>query len=116
MKLNHPNIFHFYEKNNKLCIVCKYIKGKNLCQVLKDRSTFFFEGPLAWKFTAQIASAVLHIHQLGIVHRDSKLENIFLYENWMLSLEILVFLVELDLKDKILKHSWVHSNICHPKF
>jgi tetratricopeptide (TPR) repeat protein len=57
-------------------LVMEYVKGQDLRRVLEQ------EGPLPWQealdITRQVALALGHAHQHGIVHRDVKPENIMI--------------------------------------
>ncbi len=77
--LSHPNIVAVYDVSS--CdgveyIVMELIDGITLKQYLKKR------GAINWKeavhFAKQIAKALSHAHQRGIVHRDIKPQNIML--------------------------------------
>lgn len=77
--LSHPNIVAVYDVSS--CdgveyIVMELIDGITLRQYLKKR------GAISWKeavhFAKQIAKALSHAHQRGIVHRDIKPQNIML--------------------------------------
>ena len=77
--LSHPNIVAVYDVSG--CdgveyIVMELIDGITLRQYLKKR------GAISWKeavhFAKQIAKALSHAHQRGIVHRDIKPQNIML--------------------------------------
>jgi serine/threonine protein kinase/tetratricopeptide (TPR) repeat protein len=74
--LNHPNICTIYEigeDSGEVYIAMEYIEG----QVLRERVGQ--EGvpvDAVIRFGGQIASALEHAHQRGVIHRDLKLANI----------------------------------------
>lgn len=77
--LSHPNIRAVYDvvsSGDTEYIVMEFVDGINLKQYLKKRS------PLGWKevlhFASQIARALSHAHEKGIVHMDIKPQNIML--------------------------------------
>ena len=77
--LSHPNIVAVYDVSRSdgvEYIVMELIDGITLKQYLEKR------GALNWKeavhFAKQIAGALSHAHQRGIVHRDIKPQNIML--------------------------------------
>ena len=78
-RLSHPNIVTIYdygEDGNSLYLVMELVNGRSLGDVLADKR------PLApgdvYTIGAQVASALDHAHQAGIVHRDVKPGNILL--------------------------------------
>ena len=77
--LSHPNIVAVYDvsHNDQMeYIVMELIAGITLKQYMIRR------GKLGWKetvhFSKQIARAIAHAHQRGIIHRDIKPQNIML--------------------------------------
>lgn len=77
--LSHQNIRAVYDvvaSGDTEYIVMEYVDGINLKQYLKKK------GSLSWKealyFSAQIARALEHAHERGIVHMDIKPQNIML--------------------------------------
>ncbi|MFN9508273.1 MAG: serine/threonine-protein kinase [Planctomycetota bacterium] len=78
-KLDHPNIARVYnvgETEQWNYIVFEFIEGINLRQLVLDR------GPLsvddATHFVCQVADALQHASERGVVHRDIKPSNILL--------------------------------------
>ena len=77
--LSHPNIRAVYDvvsSGDTEYIVMEYVEGINLKQYLKRK------GHLDWKqtlhFSIQIARALSHAHEKGIIHMDIKPQNIML--------------------------------------
>src|SRR5262245_4811856 len=77
-RLKHPNIVTVYDvgdQNGLPFIAMEYVEGRNLSQRLAD-------GPLppreAARLVADVARAVQHAHEHGILHRDLKPANILL--------------------------------------
>lgn len=77
--LSHPNIVSVYDVSHSDAmeyIVMELIDGITLKQYMDRR------GALSWKetlhFSRQIAKALAHAHERGIVHRDIKPQNIML--------------------------------------
>ncbi|MDK2784212.1 MAG: eukaryotic-like serine/threonine-protein kinase [Bacillota bacterium] len=78
-RLSHPNIVSIYDvgqEDGKQFIVMEYVPGRNLKDYLRA------EGPLPPRTVAeigrQIAAALFHAHQRGIIHRDIKPHNILI--------------------------------------
>jgi serine/threonine-protein kinase len=78
-KMSHPNIPAIYDvdfKPGHFLIMFQFIEGTNL------RDTINQKGPvqisIARHWFHQIASALDYAHQLGIIHRDVKPENIII--------------------------------------
>jgi eukaryotic-like serine/threonine-protein kinase len=78
-RLHHPNIVTIHDvgqQGNLYYIVMQYLPGLNLDQVVNAN------GPLPLKtaaaITLQIAAALDHAHQRGMIHRDVKPSNIML--------------------------------------
>lgn len=80
--LSHPNIVKVYDVSFGdmiQYIVMEYIDGITLKEYIE------MQGVLDWKetvhLTAQILQALQHAHEMGIVHRDIKPQNIMLLKN-----------------------------------
>jgi serine/threonine protein kinase len=77
-RLNHPHIVRHYgggQMDGRLFYAMQLLTHGNLKQYLQDF------GPLPWPQTAafgvQIASALQHAHNHGVIHRDLKPSNLF---------------------------------------
>ena len=60
----------------------EYMAGGDLQQFLASINYKPLKVPVARKITFQIAQALKYLHQHRIIHRDIKLENIMLTENF----------------------------------
>ncbi len=81
-RLNHPNIVKIYDVGrfqNIYYIVMEYIDGVTLKDLILSRGLFTDEEILG--VAIQIASAITHAHEHGIVHRDVKPQNILVTMN-----------------------------------
>lgn len=79
-QLDHPHIVPIYEVgevNGQPFFTMRLIDGGSLQQALSERRPPF-EVPHAVRLMAQVARAVHHAHQRGILHRDLKPGNILL--------------------------------------
>ena len=74
--LNHPHICTIYEVSetgDRPFIVMEYIDGKTLSSLIADG---FFPLETAVRFGIQIAGALAHAHERGVVHCDLKGSNV----------------------------------------
>jgi len=78
--LHHQNIISYYdsfESNGDLYIEMEYADAGTLADFLAQLSTPLQENEILSIFR-QIVSAITHLHQNNILHRDIKTANIFL--------------------------------------
>src|SRR5512144_2156184 len=82
-QLQHPNIVTLYAvrrvRDGSLALVMQLVPGRTLRELLNERGPCSFER--ADRVLRDVAAALAHAHQRGIVHRDVKPENIFIDEN-----------------------------------
>jgi len=80
-KLNHPNVVRLYEVCSHVeffCLAMDYYSGGNLCDLVCESESSKIEERKAKVYFNQIVNGLNYIHKQGIIHRDIKLENIFL--------------------------------------
>lgn len=100
-RLQHPNIVQVIDviadKGRPVAIVMELLRGRDLAQALKPRLRFPVER--ATQIIYSVCCALGHAHAVGIVHRDVKLENIFLHLRQLESGELVeeVKLIDLGL-------------------
>lgn len=77
--LRHSNIVEIYdidEYRGKPYIVMEYVESKSLKELLLTRGTF---SPLeACDIVYQLADALMHAHEHGVIHRDIKPHNVMM--------------------------------------
>ena len=80
-QLKHQNIvklLSLIETKEKIFIIQEYIKGPDLFEYIQENHLTEKE---SCKIFQQLISTIYYLHNLGIVHRDLKAENILLTEN-----------------------------------
>lgn len=83
--LSHPNIVSVYDVSHTddiEYIVMELIDGITLKQYLQDQGALEYNEAL--DFAIQIAKALSHAHERGIIHRDIKPQNIMLLKNGLI--------------------------------
>ncbi|XP_070568178.1 serine/threonine-protein kinase MARK1-like [Ptychodera flava] len=78
-RLHHPNIIQLYEvleTPNNYYLVLELADGQEFMTYLQDKKRFTERETR--KFMRQLTSAVDHMHQADIIHRDIKIENLLL--------------------------------------
>jgi len=79
---DHPNILKIYdfsgEDSRQLWIVTELIHGRNLAQILETTPSGWLHPVIAASITREICRALATAHELGIVHRDVKPENVMI--------------------------------------
>jgi serine/threonine protein kinase len=75
---NHPfltTLHYVFQTEYYLCIVLDYMSGGDLYAVSHDRGIDEYDVRI---YIGEIIMALEHLHKLGVMHRDVKLENILL--------------------------------------
>jgi serine/threonine protein kinase len=77
-KLVHPNIVRVLEPEQKsrMYLVMEFAEGRSLRALIKDRRRLPIAEAL--DIARQIASALVYMHEKGVVHRDLKPDNVLL--------------------------------------
>jgi eukaryotic-like serine/threonine-protein kinase len=77
-KLRHPNIVEVFdvsgEDDEERFLVVELVRGTTLRKLIHDRGPFPAEVAVA--VTIEVASALAHAHDQGVIHRDVKPENV----------------------------------------
>src|SRR3954469_20756102 len=77
--IQHPNvipIYHAGEEEGLLFVTMRYVEGTSLGRLLRDEGRL--DPRRAAGVVAQIADALDAAHELGVVHRDVKPDNVLL--------------------------------------
>jgi serine/threonine protein kinase len=87
-RLHHPNILEVFDFSaadaQNAYIVTEYIRGRTLRQYLDEGG---LEPPeLAAMIVHELAAALAHAHEEGVIHRDLKPENVMVREDGVLKL------------------------------
>jgi CheY-like chemotaxis protein len=85
--LDHPNIIKIFDhgiQGGFPYYVMEYVEGCNLGEVAANGPDLSFREVL--NITKSLISGLDYIHQSHVIHRDLKLENILITENWSVKL------------------------------
>jgi NIMA (never in mitosis gene a)-related kinase 1/4/5 len=87
--LKHPNIVSYRESfltGSSLCIVMDYCSEGDLHAILKRRRGVALPEDTILDWFVQICLAIKHVHDRKILHRDIKMQNIFVASTGLLKL------------------------------
>jgi len=76
---NHPNVVRlkeYFEDPQNIFLVMEYLEGTNLLKYVVKKE--HLNEPLCKRVMRDIFSGVKYLHEIGIVHRDIKLDNIMM--------------------------------------
>jgi len=82
--MRHPNIMKLFEvldTPSKCHLVLELCKGRNLYNYIKKRPFQCLSETDAAPIFRQIVSSIAYMHDLGLVHRDLKLEHILINDS-----------------------------------
>jgi len=80
-KLNHPNVVRLHEVCNHsefFCLAMDFYSGGTICELVCQSESGKLDELVAKIYFKQMMDGLNHIHSRGVIHRDIKLENIFL--------------------------------------
>ncbi|MGH7173578.1 MAG: serine/threonine protein kinase, partial [Gemmataceae bacterium] len=80
-QLDHPNIVRFHasgQQNGRPYFIMEYVPGPSFESLLTQQGRVPWPDVLDWAW--QIAPALKHAHDRGVIHRDVKLSNLLLSE------------------------------------
>jgi eukaryotic-like serine/threonine-protein kinase len=78
-KLNHPNIvaaLEIFKAGDTHCFIMEYVDGRSVFEDIQDKGPYSEADAL--KIVIDVAKALEHAHNAGLIHRDVKPKNIML--------------------------------------
>src|SRR3990167_451794 len=83
--VNHPHILAFREAfvdptTSDFCLVTEFAEGGDLLSLIKHHANMGvpIKESFIWSVIHQLSEALLHLHNLGVIHRDVKAANVLL--------------------------------------
>lgn len=79
--LRHKHILRFFGyfwDATRIYMMLEYAPGGDLSRLLQKEPSQRFDEPVAVGFLSQVASAIAYCHQMHVIHRDLKPQNILL--------------------------------------
>ena len=83
-KLSHPNIVQLHEvcsHTEFFCLAMDFYPGGTLCDLVSNSEYGHLEENISKLYFQHLLSGLHHIHQSSVIHRDIKLENVFLNQD-----------------------------------
>jgi serine/threonine protein kinase len=108
--LNHPNICTIYEVGEAgdiAYIVMEYVAGRTLTQLLGPHG---LPPPDVIRYAIQIADALTHAHENGVVHRDLKCDNIVVTDDGRIKI------LDFGLAERLSAGDLVQTTVSHSAF
>jgi serine/threonine-protein kinase len=102
-KLHHPNILEVFDfsaaDSQDAFIVTEYIRGRTLREYLNEGG---MDPPeIAAMIVHELAAALAHAHESGVIHRDLKPDNVMVREDGVLKLMDFGIAKLLDIEDRM---------------
>ena len=83
-KLSHPNVVSLHEvcsHTEYFCLAMDFYPGGTLCDLVSNSQLGRLEENDSKLYFRHLLSGLHHIHQSNVIHRDIKLENVFLNQD-----------------------------------
>ena len=83
-KLSHQNVVQLHEVCSHaefFCLAMDFYAGGTLCDLVSNSQLGRLEENVSKLYYQQLLSGLHHIHQNNVIHRDIKLENVFLNQD-----------------------------------
>ena len=77
--IDHPNVVQlvdYFEDPFSIYLVLEHLQGYNLMKFIADKQTM--SQPVCKRIMRDIFTGLSYLHEIGIVHRDIKLDNIMM--------------------------------------
>ena len=81
---NHPNLVNYYQcfkSTNSYCILMEYCNGGTLLEYRAAHGKPYIEEKVAIQIIKDICNGYYQLYKQNVVHRDIKLDNIFISKN-----------------------------------
>ena len=115
-RINHPNIikcFKIFFENQFLYFIMEFMNNGDLESFYKANNSLKIRIPeeKLWDIFFKSLSGLLHIQNAGLIHRDIKLQNLFIDDN--LNIKIGAFNITAYLAQKSQKILQPHNNLLY---
>ncbi|KAK5648887.1 hypothetical protein RI129_003779 [Pyrocoelia pectoralis] len=113
-QLRHPcivSLFQTMQNDNIYYLVTELIGGGDLCTFIKSQKHGKLDERNTRVYARQLISALAHMHNLGIVHRDLKMENVM-----MNSIRTQIKIVDFGLSNTYHTNSPLHTHCGSPEY
>lgn len=115
-RIQHPNVCQVHDfgvmDDGRQFLAMEFIPGRSLGQAMKAGETFGVQGALV--VTRSIALALEAAHDLGVVHRDLKPDNIMLGPDWETGMGVKV--VDFDIARRMGEGETQDLTLTRPNF
>lgn len=82
-RLSHPSVITMHDlidTPKQVHLITDYVKGISLREYVRQKPNRMVREVTARRMFKQIVEAVCYLHQINVVHRDIKLDNILIEE------------------------------------
>uniref|UniRef100_A0A1Y1K9Q9 Protein kinase domain-containing protein n=2 Tax=Photinus pyralis TaxID=7054 RepID=A0A1Y1K9Q9_PHOPY len=113
-QLRHPcivSLFQTMQNDNIYYLVTELIGGGDLCTFIKSQKYGKLDERNTRVYARQLISALAHMHSLGVVHRDLKMENIMIN-----SIRTQIKIVDFGLSNIYHPNSPLHTHCGSPEY
>lgn len=115
--VHHPHVLAFRETfvdhgSGEFCLVTDFAEGGDLLGLIKHHANMGvpIKESFIWSIVHQLSEALLHLHNLGVIHRDVKAANVLLNKD-----KTLVTLADLNVA-KVATNRFLHTQTGTPYY